>query len=464
MFRHLMKSCLMVVLTAFALVLAAPSPALAFFSETFNTEAAADFNDTQPVAYGAWSELGFQGGDHDADFDFSVVGGRLMGENVGTFVESSAVRNITVPAAAVAGTPIIVEADLQTSAFNNGNGYGLVVSNMTINVSSPDGSVGGSRGWPDWASDHWPHVLDFVPVANAMQHWKVQVSPQGDGSDIIDLTITEGANTHNDSWTTNANSRFEYSGNQLQVGFWITNFQTPIPNTKYDNLTVTLVGAGSTATTFTWTADGLGDWAISSNWTFTGGNPSTIANSPNHTAVFADLVSGATNVSTIDHVTVNRIVFDNTTHGYVVSGHGSVNLASTTAPMPVSPTMSVTGTHRFQAAVNLLNDTTINTADSSTLIFDGSIDLMGNTLTKTGAGSVAFNNKITTGSGMVNCAEGTCSGTGTIAGDLNNGGGTISPGDIAAASGSPEAVPEPATWLLCCLGLLGLLPYIRPRR
>ena len=54
---------------------------------------------------------------------------------------------------------------------------------------------------------------------------------------------------------------------------------------------------------------------------------------------------------------------------------------------------------------------------------------MGNTLTKTGVGTLAINNNVLTGGGTVNCEQGTCSGTGTIGGDLNNGGGTISPGN-----------------------------------
>ena len=225
---------------------------------------------------------------------------------------------------------------------------------------------------------------------------------------------------------------------------------------------------GPPATTFTWVKSGLGDWATSANWSFTGGPPSAIANSPSHTVIFSDLVSGVTNVSTNDHVTVNRIEFANTTHGYVVSGHGSVSLATTTTDTPVSPTMSVTGTHGFQASVNLINDVTINTADRSTLIFDGSLDLMGNTLTKTGAGEMAIRNDLVTSGGTINCDEGICSGSGTISGDLNNNGGTISPGNspsVMAIEGAPAVVPEPSATALFLLGAFLLFPpAIRRRR
>ena len=45
-----------------------------------------------------------------------------------------------------------------------------------------------------------------------------------------------------------------------------------------------------------------------------------------------------------------------------------------------------------------------------------------------GNGTLAINNTISTGGGTLNCAEGMCSGSGTIAGDLNNAG-TVSPGN-----------------------------------
>ena len=189
------------------------------------------------------------------------------------------------------------------------------------------------------------------------------------------------------------------------------------------------------ATQFEWNdASGLGNWATAGNWKpqegVVLGSP---ADSPDHTAIFADgsfavPISATTNVSTMAAVTVNRIEFDNNTASYVISGLGSVNLASTTDPSPVTPTMSVVGTHEFQADVNLQNDTTVDVASDSTLNFDRGLDLMGTTLTKTGDGTMAVNNNVLTSGGMVDCQVGTCSGTGTISGSLNNGG-TVAPGN-----------------------------------
>ena len=91
--------------------------------------------------------------------------------------------------------------------------------------------------------------------------------------------------------------------------------------------------------------------------------------------------------------------------------------------------MSATGTHQFQAVVNLLADTTMNVASGSTLSFNNALNLTGNTLIKTGDGTVAINNQLTTAGGNVDVQQGTISGNGTIGGDVTNSGGTTSPGN-----------------------------------
>jgi hypothetical protein len=182
---------------------------------------------------------------------------------------------------------------------------------------------------------------------------------------------------------------------------------------------------------FVWNADGLGDWNSATSWLPAGGPPGS-AGSPqnaNHTVVFGGNITGRTNVSVNDDVTLNRIEFDNATHSYAVSGLASVNLVSSTVIPTADPTIDVTGTHQFQAIVNLFNDTTVNVSSNSTLSFNNELALNGQVLTKTGAGTMAINNALSSGGGTVNCNEGTCSGSGTIGGDLNNNGGTISPGN-----------------------------------
>jgi hypothetical protein len=183
--------------------------------------------------------------------------------------------------------------------------------------------------------------------------------------------------------------------------------------------------------TFNWNGGGLADWGDSGNWSPVGGSApqGPRANDPNHTAIFPDTITEATNVSTMDAVTVNRIEFNNGAHGVIVSGLGSVNMASQTESPFDTPTMSVVGSHEFQAAVNLENPTTIDVASSSQLVFGGALNLGGNTLTKTGLGTIAVNNILASGGGSLNCDEGTCSGSGTIDGSVNNNGGTVAPGN-----------------------------------
>ena len=185
------------------------------------------------------------------------------------------------------------------------------------------------------------------------------------------------------------------------------------------------------ATEFTWITSNIGDWADNDNWSFESGLSAlgARANSPDRTLIFGNDISGPTTVSTHAAVSVNRVVFDNDTNSYAIAGFGSVNLASTTDSSPVTPSISVTGTHEFQVDVNLQNDTTIDVAGGSTLIFDNSLDLMGNTLTKTGAGTMNINNNLSTGGGTVIITAGVLGGSGEVGGDVDNQGGAISPGN-----------------------------------
>lgn len=161
-------------------------------------------------------------------------------------------------------------------------------------------------------------------------------------------------------------------------------------------------------------------------------------------------------------VTVNRVVFNNTEASYVVSGLGSVNMASTIAPTPVTPTISVTGLHKFQATVKLVDQTTVDVAPGSQLIFDGALDLLDTTLTKTGFGEMAIRNGLNRGDGIVSVQEGTVSGNGTINGDLINDGGAVSPGNNLPSD--RLSVPESAAWILFGLGVLAVMQFWRTPR
>lgn len=203
---------------------------------------------------------------------------------------------------------------------------------------------------------------------------------------------------------------------------------------------------------FTWDENGSGDWSAESNWTPSEGPPGNPANVGylNNTATFGDKITSQQTVFTNTGVSVRAITFDNS-NTYAVAGPGSVNLVQGTAAGPPPTTIAVNqGSHQFQAVVNLLNNATANIASGSTLIFNNELSLLGHTLTKTGAGDLAINNKLTTAGGTVSILEGTVSGVGTIGGDVHNDGGTISPG--TSPGGAAGQVPEPRTMTLLVVG------------
>ena len=199
-----------------------------------------------------------------------------------------------------------------------------------------------------------------------------------------------------------------------------------------------------------WGGDTSGDWNDDDarNWNGVGAPPGA-----NQSAVFGDLITTLQTVFTNTGVTVNDVQFVNAAT-YIVSGGGTIHLASGTSPLlPTSGVTVALGSHQFQAAVQINNDATVDIASGATLIFNNALNLMGNTLTKTGAGEMAINNVLSTGGGEVQLLEGTITGNGTVGGDVNNEGGTISPGNAGVSS----SVPEPTGLILATFGFLGVL-------
>ena len=231
---------------------------------------------------------------------------------------------------------------------------------------------------------------------------------------------------------------------------------TQVYSNKYHlyGLSGPLTGLNSgLADTFLWTEDGVGDWAMASNWTPPLGPP----NDPTYTVIFSTGVTGPTTAVTNSDITVNRIEFNNATHSYAVGGLGSVNLATgTDSAGDVPPVVSVLqGSHEFQVRVNLAADTEVNVAAPSALLeFNNRLNLNGNTLNKMGAGTLFINNRLATGTaGAIDCQAGTCSGTGTIGGNLNNSSAIVSPGSSTDSVGTLNVIPEPASLALLVLAV-----------
>jgi len=188
-----------------------------------------------------------------------------------------------------------------------------------------------------------------------------------------------------------------------------------------------LIGSlGSAPVDAVWTTDGIGLWDDASNWDL-----STAPTTAKNTATFGDAISNPTTVVVDTDVTaVNAITFDHSV-GYVIGGAASVTLAANTEDPPRLPKVSVAqGDHQFQVVTNLADDSSADVADGSTLSFNNALNLMGKTLTKTGAGTLAVNNRLNTGQGgLIEVQEGTLSGDGTVGGNVSNSGGTIAPGN-----------------------------------
>ena len=211
----------------------------------------------------------------------------------------------------------------------------------------------------------------------------------------------------------------------------------------FDNLSLTS-DSSSPMADGSWINTGSGDWNVSTNW-----DQAVIPNTTNNLpARFGSAITADSVVFTTADVTVNAVQFDNTNR-YVIAGARSLHLATTSA----TPAITVDqGSHEFQLPVKLLADTTVDVASGETLTFNNALDLMGKTLTKTGAGEVSIRNDLITSGGTVNLLQGSVSGNGTISGDFNNDGGTISPGNRLVTE-TTQAVPEPSSLAMMILSL-----------
>ena len=200
-----------------------------------------------------------------------------------------------------------------------------------------------------------------------------------------------------------------------------------------------------------WKHNTSGDWNTTSNWTGTGLPPGS-----NQSAVLGDVIESTQIVFTNTDVTVNDVQF-NDSSTYIVGGGGVINLvAGTTDGLPTSGVSATQGFHQFQASVALQNDATADVAEGASIEFNNRLFLNGHTLTKTGDGSLAISNRVVLADGTLDVQQGILSGYGTVGGDVNNMGGTLSPGDSDSDSVT-SAIPEPSTMLLLVLGgLLGI--------
>ena len=177
---------------------------------------------------------------------------------------------------------------------------------------------------------------------------------------------------------------------------------------------------------FNWKANGFGDWMASTkSW-----SPAGAPISGDQTATFGthQNVAGNTTAVINETVQIGRVEFINGNVNYAIAGTGSLDLsANSVGGLPSVDVQA--GNHEFQVRTNLQADTYLNVEMGQSLAFNHRLNLNGNTLTKTGDGTLAINNNLSTGTGgSLNCEGGSCSGSGTVNGALVNGS-TVSPGN-----------------------------------
>jgi hypothetical protein len=178
--------------------------------------------------------------------------------------------------------------------------------------------------------------------------------------------------------------------------------------------------------TRTWNVDSFGSWLQNSNW-----DPGFAPNANTHNAIFGSAITASRTVVADQSVTAKSITFANT-NAYVIAGAGNVNLDADTGSAMLTVTGgAVAGAHQFQAVVDLRDNTTANIGSGAAIAFNHRLNLNGNTLTKTGTGTLSINNLLNSGGGSVVCQEGICNGSGRVGGNLTNSGGTVAPGQSA---------------------------------
>jgi hypothetical protein len=176
----------------------------------------------------------------------------------------------------------------------------------------------------------------------------------------------------------------------------------------------------------TWIGDLPGVWQNDGFW-----DPASAPNGSDQNAIFGNAITAARTVVTDDSVTVKAITFANT-NSYIIAGAGDVTLEADSGDSAITVSGGMdAGSHQFQAVVNLANTTNVDIGSGAELVFNNALNLHGNNINKTGAGTLTINNQLNTGGGMINAASGIVGGSGTVGGDLNNMGATVAPGNSA---------------------------------
>ena len=156
-----------------------------------------------------------------------------------------------------------------------------------------------------------------------------------------------------------------------------------------------------------------------SHWT------GSVPNDPNVTALFSSIMTSPITAFTDSDVTIRSLRFENA-NSIAVTGFGTVHLGGTTTTN--GSVVVSQGSHEQQSRVAVNADALeIDVNSGSRLEFDHQVTFNESTLTKTGGGTVQFNNLLNTGSGTLVASEGIVSGVGVVV-SLDNLSATVAPG------------------------------------
>jgi len=303
--------------------------------------------------------------------------------------------------------------------------YRNVANEIGMELRSPGGGAmnlgwGGAGPGTGGNPNHWDIGLAPAIGKSIRLTLEIDVEPSGDSTGTYSF---EGLDfPGSDTGQAFSSNDFEYDTIRIQMnggnGLHVAG--------GHDNILITYEPCSVGCVQLpdrTWDNTTGGSWFVGP-W-INGGPPGA-----DNLAIFGGSIESNSTVFVDSPVSVTAIRFDNGVNSYVIAGSAPVDLVPGTTLIPGDPEIeALAGTHEFQARVNLSGNTTANISSGATVEFNNRLSLNGNTLMKTGGGTLAINNKVLTAGGTVDCQQGTCIGTGTVSGNLNNSGGTVSPGN-----------------------------------
>jgi len=294
--------------------------------------------------------------------------------------------------------------------------YGQGAVGIKSNNPAPD---------PNVAMDMWTHYVVTRSGSDYQIFADGQLAGNGTGGTSAvqsDQPLLFGMRNNGDG------RKFPLNGTLDEVAIWGRTLDVIEIESLYNlGQGMSLSGTVTQPTEVAWSKDASGDFNLRNNWS-PGRVPDIALGDPNNqitNITFGDVITTPQTVYTNSDVSVTQVTFLNA-NKYAIAGTGSVNFVTNS----VAPKIDVfVGDHEFQTDVSVGSDMSVTVGAGTSLTFDNSLNLNGNTLTKSGPGTLNINNNVVSGAGgTIDCQGGNCAGSGTIGGNLSNNS-LVSPGN-----------------------------------